>query len=171
MKRILTVFKNIGIVILAMLFGNIIMMGLLQLSHTLFGGLEGFDPTAPYLERLEQVNAYLDAHPAAVYMIFLEHALGAAAGVYLATKLSAPRRKFRQEPAQRSNTAPIIVGVLYLVGTITNDMVTVPMAIYWGIIDVVLVACFCFLAFWLAGGLKKQSATTSVTSEEETYRG
>lgn len=171
MKNILNVFKNIGIVIIAMLFGNIIMMGLLQFSHTLFGGLEGFDPTAPYLERLEQVTAYLDAHPAAIYMIFLEHALGAAAGVYLATKLSAPRRKFRQEPTKRSTTAPIVVGVLYLVGTITNDMVTVPMAIYWGLLDVIIVAGFSFLSFWLAGGFKKQSVATSVTSEEETYRG
>ena len=171
MKRLLNFFKNFGIVILAMFVGNLVMIGLLELGHSLFGALEGFDPTAPYSERAAAVASYLEAHPAAVYWMFFEHGLGAFVGVYIATFLSKPRRMFKQGYSRRSIAAPAIVALLYVLGTVTNDLVTVPMSIVWSAIDLLIVLLLCTLAFALGGGLKKQSSPEAVTSEEETYRG
>ena len=171
MKRVLNIFKNIGIVILAMFVGNLAMIGLLELGHSFFGDLDGFDPTAPYSERAAAVSTYLEAHPFAVYWIFFEHAMGAFVGVYIATFLSKPRRIFRKGFERRTLIAPAIVALLYVLGTVTNDLVTVPMSINWSALDLLLVVLFCVLAFLLGGGFKKQSSLDAVTSEEETYRG
>jgi|GEM_PF-2487774 len=171
MKSVLKVAKTIGIVILAMFVGNIVMMGLLQLGHSLFGSLEGFDPTAPYAERAAAVSIYLQDHTLAVYWIFFEHGAGAFLGVLIATYLSKPRRVFRSGYEQRSISASLIVALLYVLGTITNDLVTVPMGLSWSLIDLSVVLLLSLCAFWLAGGFKKQSPSESVSSAEETYRG
>lgn len=127
--------KNILAVVAGLLIGSVVNMGLIMISGKIIPPPEGADVTT-----MEGLKASMHLmQPKHFLFPFLAHALGTFVGAALAATLAATRKM----------RLAIVVGIIFLVGGITNVFM-LPSPMWFNVVD--LVGAYIPMA-WIAGKL------------------
>lgn len=127
--------KNILAVVAGLLIGSVVNMGLIMISGKIIPPPEGADVTT-----MEGLKASMHLmQPKHFLFPFLAHALGTFVGAALAATLAATRKM----------RLSIVVGIIFLVGGITNVFM-LPSPMWFNVVD--LVGAYIPMA-WIAGKL------------------
>lgn len=127
--------KNILAVIAGLLIGSVVNMGLIMVSGKIIPPPEGADVTT-----MEGLKASMHLmQPKHFLFPFLAHALGTFVGAALAAALAATRKM----------RLAIVIGIIFLVGGITNVFM-LPSPMWFNVVD--LVVAYIPMA-WIAGKL------------------
>lgn len=127
--------KNILAVVAGLLIGSVVNMGLIMISGKIIPPPEGADVTT-----MEGLKASMHLmQPKHFLFPFLAHALGTFVGAALAATLAATRKM----------RLAIVIGIIFLVGGITNVFM-LPSPMWFNVVD--LVGAYIPMA-WIAGKL------------------
>ncbi len=127
--------KNILAVVAGLLIGSVVNMGLIMISGKVIPPPEGADVTT-----MEGLKASMHLmQPKHFLFPFLAHALGTFVGAALAATLAATRKM----------RLAIVIGIIFLVGGITNVFM-LPSPMWFNVVD--LVGAYIPMA-WIAGKL------------------
>ena len=125
--------KNILAVVAGLLIGSVVNMGLIMISGKVIPPPEGADITT-----MEGLKASMHLmQPKHFLFPFLAHALGTFVGAALAATLAATRKM----------RLAIVIGIIFLVGGITNVFM-LPSPMWFNVVD--LVGAYIPMA-WIAG--------------------
>ena len=171
MKKFLFVLRTIGLTVV----GTVIAVVVTSVLHQFFSLF--LDPlpmedlaAADWDSRSELMSQYMLENPSAVYTMLIAHAFGAGFAVYWSVR-TAQVPSWRTHKGVKPYTGAIVLVALWVWGDLQNDLVSVPVGIFWTVVDVVTTLLISLLAFLIAGGFRKHEEPARVTSDEEVYRG
>ena len=171
MKKFLFVLRSIGLTIVGVVIAVVVTSVLHKLFSLFLDPLPMADlAAADWSGRSELMNQYMLDNPSAVYTMLVAHAFGAGFAVYWSVR-TAQVPSWRTHKGVKPFTGAIVLVALWVWGDLQNDLVSVPVGIFWTVVDVVTTLLVSLLAFLLAGGFRKHEGPASVTSDEEVYRG
>ncbi|MEC8459262.1 MAG: hypothetical protein VXY91_07620 [Bacteroidota bacterium] len=171
MKKFLFVLRSVCLTIVGVVIA-VVVTSVLHLFFSLF-----LDPmpkadlaAADWNGRSELMNQYMLDNPSAVYTMLVAHAFGAGFAVYWSTR-TAQVPSWKTHKGDKPFTGAIVLVALWVWKDLQDDLVSVPVGIFWTVADVVTTLFISLLGFLLAGGFRKHEGPASVTSDEDVYRG
>ena len=171
MKKLMFVLRSISLTIVGVVIAVVVTSVLHQFFSLFFDPLPVADlAAADWSSRSELMNQYILDNPSAVYTMLVEHAFGAGFAVYWSVR-TAQVPSWRTYKGVKPFTGAIVLVALWVWGNLQNDLVSIPVGIFWTVADVITTLLISLLAFLLAGGFRKHEGPASVTSDKDVYRG
>ena len=171
MKKFLFVLRSLGLTIVGVVIAVVATSVLHQFFSLFLDSLPMADlAAADWSDRSELMNQYMLDNPSAVYTMLVTHACGACFAVYWSVR-TAQVPSWRTHKGVKPLTGAIVLVALCVWGDLQNDLVSVPIGIFWTVVDVLTTLLISLLAFLFAGGFRKHEGPASVTSDEDVYRG
>ena len=171
MKKFLFVLRTIGLTVVGTVIAVVVTSVLHQFFSLFLDPLPMEDLAAvDWNGRSELMSQYMLENPSAVYTMLIAHSFGAGFAVYWSVR-TAQVPSWRTHKGVKPFTGAIVLVALWVWGDLQNDLVSVPVGIFWTVVDVVTTLLVSLLAFLIAGGFRKHEGPASVTSDEDVYRG
>ncbi|MDC1021877.1 hypothetical protein OAQ85_00420 [Schleiferiaceae bacterium] len=171
MKKFLFVLRSIGLTAVGVVIAIVVTSLLHEFFSLFLGPLPMTDlAAADWGGRSDIMSQYMLENPSAVYTMLVAHAFGAGFAVYWSAR-TAQVPSWRTHKGIKPFTGVIVLVALWVYGDLQNDLINVPVGIFWTSIDVVSTLLVSLLAFLLAGGFRKHEGPARVTNDEDVYRG